>query len=267
MNKHFSRLLLILASALLLAGEAKAAPPASLDLVFIGDSITAGAGLQDRTTQAPPVIAAQALQKQLGTGIAVYMSNQGKSGFTTVNFLPGGPSFPAIEAAARDLETAHPGQLVFSIMLGTNDSANIGPKGSPVSADDYAKNLEQIIDKLVADYPTAKFVIHHPIWYSPNTNKRNPLTQTGSDYGGDSAANRLKSYFPAIDSIVQNYAATHPGQLFLGDTQAYGYFASHQAEFQPEKGQKGIYYLHLNATGAQSLGGFWAVSLAQKLNP
>jgi len=255
------------ALALVLAGEVKAAPTVSFDLVFIGDSITAGAGVQDRNTQAAPVIATQVLQKRLGNATAIYMSNQGKSGYTTVNFLPGGASFSSVEAAANDLETAHPGELIFSIMLGTNDSANSGPKGSPVSADDYSKNLEQIIDKLMADYPGGKFVIHHPIWYSPNAHNGNPLKHTGADYEGDSAANRLKSYFPAIDSVVENYAATHPNQVYLGDTQAYGYFAGHQTEFKPENGQKGIFYLHPNTTGAQSLGGFWAVALAQKLNP
>jgi lysophospholipase L1-like esterase len=269
MSSRFSRLVAILglAPALLLKGEVTATPTASLDLVFIGDSITAGAGVRDRTTQAAPVIATQALQKQLGDNTVVYMSNQGKSGFTTVNFLPGGATFSGVEAAAKDLEAAHPGRLVFSIMLGTNDSANSGPKGSPVSADDYAKNLEQIIDKLMADYPGSKFVIHHPIWHSPNAHNGDPVKHSGADYEGDSAADRLKSYFPAIDSVVGNYATSHPSQVYLGDTQAYDYFAAHQTEFKPENGQKGIFYLHPNATGAQSLGGFWATALAAKINP
>jgi lysophospholipase L1-like esterase len=253
-------LILGLAATVALRADDNPAPASTFDVVFIGDSITYGVGVPNRDTQAAPVIAAQDLQKQLGGNAAVYMSNQGQNGHTTVDFLPGGGDFSGVEAAAKGLVAGHPGQLVFSIMLGTNDSANRGPNGSPVSAVDYAHNLEQIINKLLAEFPDGKFVINHPTWYSPNTHN-------GSDYEGDSAANRLKSYFPAIDLLVADYASSHPNHVYVGDTQAYDYFASHQEELNGENGQKGTFYLHPNVRGAQSLGGFWAAALADKLNP
>src|SRR5579863_8392248 len=62
-------------------------------IVFIGDSITYGAGLADPLHESPPAIACDALGKMPGIGIRGW-SNQGVSGFTTVDFLPGiAPAF------------------------------------------------------------------------------------------------------------------------------------------------------------------------------
>lgn len=244
---------------------ARADSPASIlstvDIVFIGDSITQGAGVPNPATQAAPVVAGQDLQNMMGSNAAVYVSNQGHSGHTTVDFLPGDPDFTGVENAAKQLQAAHPGELVFSVMLGTNDSANSGPNGAPVTADDYASNLKKIIDKLLADYPDAKIVLNCPIWYSPNTHK-------GADYEGNSAANRLKSYFSALDSIVATYAPAPPNHVFIGDTLAYNYFSIHfQTELNGENGTNGIFFLHPNAVGAQSLGKFWASALFKILKP
>jgi lysophospholipase L1-like esterase len=251
--------------ALTLALAARADNPttamSTVDVVFIGDSITYGAGVSNAATMAAPVIAGKELQNLLGAHAAVYVSNQGHGGFTTLDFLPGTPSFTGVETAAKQLKAGHAGQLVFSIMLGTNDSANSGPHGAPVSADDYAHNLKQIIDKLLADFPNAKFVLNCPIWYSPNTHN-------GANYEGNSAANRLKSYFTAIDSIVATYAPAPPNQVFVGDTVGYDYFSIHfQTELNGEKGVNGTFFLHPNDTGAQSLGRFWAQALVKILKP
>ncbi len=207
------------------------------------------------------MIAGEELQKQLGGAAAVYISNQGRSGHTTTDFLPGGRDFSAVETAARKLQTDHPGQLIFSCMLGTNDSANRGPKGAPLSAGDYAKNLQAIIDKLLIEFPDTKFVLNHSIWYSPNTHN-------GADYEGSSAADRLKSYFGAIDTVISDEALSHPDHVFLGDTDAYNYFSIHfQRELNGENGTNGAFYLHPNPTGAQSLGKFWATAMAKALKP
>ena len=262
--KLFLQIFLFLGLAMTFSAHADDKPVAGAvyDLVFIGDSITMGAGVPDRVTQAAPVLAVKDLQTQLASSNAsVYMSNQGQNGHTTVNFLPGGADFTGVETEATQLEASHPGQLVFSIMLGTNDSANKGPTGSPVSADDYGKNLGKIIDKLLTEFPDGKFVINHPIWYSPNTHN-------SADYTGNSAANRLKSYFPAIDTLVAGYATSHPHHVFLGDADAYDYFSIHfQAELNGEGGTFGTFYLHPNPTGAQSLGKFWADAIAKAIEP
>jgi lysophospholipase L1-like esterase len=246
-------------AGLLRADAPGAASGPVYDLVFIGDSITAGIGTQDFATQAAPVAAAHDLQQDLGASAAVYFSNQGQNGHTTTDFLPGGGDFTNVEVAAKKLEADHPGQLVFSIMLGTNDSANHGPTGAPLSAVGYAKNMQAIIDKLLGDFPDAKFVLNHPMWYSPNTHN-------GADYQGNSAADRLKSYFGAIDSVIADEAAPHPGHVFLGDTDAYDYFSIHfQTELNGENGTNGTFYLHPNPTGGQSLGKFWATAIAKAL--
>jgi len=241
------------------ANAQQTSPRLTYNVVFIGDSITMGAGVPDRDTQAAPVMAAHDLPQALGGGATVYFSNQGQNGHTTTDFLPGGNDFSGVETAAKKLQADHPGQLVFSWMLGTNDSANRGPTGAPLPAADYAKNLHAIIDKLLAEFPDAKFVLNHSIWYSPNTHN-------GADYEGNSAADRLKSYFGAIDAVISDEAASHPGHVFLGDTDAYNYFSIHfQTELNGENGVNGTFFLHPNPTGAQSLGKFWSTAIAKDL--
>ena len=248
--KRSSLFLLILASLVwqgAVSALAQSAP--ALNVVFIGDSITAGARITEK--------AAAELAK-LKPAAQVNYSNQGHSGATTVDFLPPATKyFAQIPVEAKKLNASHAGQLVFPIMLGTNDSANKGPKGSPVAAGDYHDNLKKLIDQLLAEFPEAKFVLHHPIWYSPNTHN-------SSDYEGDSAANRLKSYFPALEALVKEYAASKPGHVFLGDLEGYDYFAAHhKAELKQETGKNGIFYLHPNDAGAQSLAKFWAAAIAK----
>jgi lysophospholipase L1-like esterase len=254
---------LSVASFLCARADAPGGPVAGsvYDVVFIGDSITAGIGTQDPATQAAPVAAAHALQQMLSSeAAAVYFSNQGQNGHDTVNFLPGGADFAGVEAGAKQLEAAHQGQLVFSIMLGTNDCSSNGvTTGSPVSQTDYAHNLQQIIDKLLAEFPDSKFVINHSIWFSPNTHN-------AADYTGSVAADRLKSYFPAVDALVAGYASSAPHHVYVGDTDAYDYFSIHfQAELNGENGTFGTFFLHPNPTGAQSLGKFWAAAIAKDL--
>jgi lysophospholipase L1-like esterase len=242
-------LVLLLAATLMLRADA-GAPPA-LDLVYIGDSITAGATLSDAATQAPPVICSQAIQAKLKDE-SVYFSNQGHGGHTTVDFLPSSArDFPGLELAARKLLSDHPGKLVFSIMLGTNDSAVTGPRGAPVSPENYGKNLTTIMDQLLADFPGSEVFIQQPIWYSPNTHNHSTYEQAGLD--------RLNSYFPVIQAVVAAEAGVHKGQVHAGDTAAYAYFeANGVKELHAETGVEGTFYLHPNVIGATSLGNFWA---------
>src|ERR1700712_4735060 len=123
-----------------------------LNIVFIGDSITYGAGLPDAATQAPPVICSNYLKTQPNIG-AVDFSNQGHSGYTTLDWLPGTRAFIDAEAAAKAFNNQQ-AQLVFSIKIGTNDSAVKGTHGAPVSVEDYRANLKIIIDQLLKDFPT-----------------------------------------------------------------------------------------------------------------
>ncbi|MDP4184225.1 MAG: GDSL-type esterase/lipase family protein [Bacteroidota bacterium] len=225
----------------------------NLNIVFVGNSITYGAGLQNPETEAPPVHASAYLMKQPGIGKVNY-SNQGRSGYTTVDFLPSGDTFKFVEEAANNFQKNNDGLLIFSIILGTNDSAVKGPLGSPVSPDSYQQNLKTIANRLLKDYPECKIVFQHPLWYSPNTYNGAIYLQEGLD--------RLISYFPKIDALVKSYAVKCPGRVFLGDTQAFMYYKKHYlTELQPEHGNQGIFYLHPNKKGAENLGYFWAKAI------
>jgi lysophospholipase L1-like esterase len=230
----------------------------SLNIVFIGDSITYGAGHADPGREAPPVHASDYLRQQKEVGNVAF-SNQGVSGYTTVDFLPAtGTVFKNVEKAAGIFQKDAHGLLLFSIMLGTNDSAEKGPHGSPVAPSAYRENLKVIADRLLRDYPGCKVIFQYPIWYSPNTYNGAKYLQAG--------LTRLQSYFPEIDDLVAAYAGTYPGRVYKGDRQAFGYFKSHHlAEFQAESGHQGTFYLHPNRQGAIKLGGFWGTAIYKAL--
>ena len=223
---------------------------ASLDVVFIGDSITMG--------YAVPIHTSQFLSKEAHIG-GIRISNQGHAGYTTVNFLPSqGETFAAVEQAATELTRSSADTLVFSVMLGTNDSAMNGPLGSPVDSSSYRKNLEVIIDRLILDYPRSRIVVHRPIWYSPNT-------YNGARYLAD-GLQRLESYFKQIDMMVEDYGHTHPGHVFSGDRDAFAFFRNdYMSYLRPEEGHEGTFYLHPNAEGAEALGRFWAAAISRSL--
>ncbi len=226
----------------------------ALDVVYIGDSITAGATLPNHGTESPGAVCTQVLQTKLAPRV-INPFIYGRSGHTTVDFLPAtAKDFPEVETGARKLQSDHPGALVFSVMLGTNDSAVKGPNGSPVQPQNYKKNLMMIVEQLIADFPESKIVVHHPTWYSPNTHNFSVYGQEG--------LTRLSNYFPMIDDLIKKESETHPGHFFLGDMAAFAYFkTNHEKELTPEKGVEGFFYLHPNVIGAASLGGFWAQAI------
>ncbi|MBS1525003.1 MAG: lipolytic protein G-D-S-L family [Bacteroidetes bacterium] len=242
---------LFLLIGIALSGLSLSAQKQAIKLIYIGDSITAGALLDDPATQAPPVKASHYLQQQPGID-SVRFVNQGHSGFTTVDFLPGGATFATVEKSAADLN-AEPGVLIFSIMLGTNDSAMKGTNGAPVAPQDYIQNLKEIIDRLLKDFPGSYVIINLPLWYSPNTCNGAEYLQEGLD--------RLQSYFRPIRTLVNNYIQH---RVFLGDTQAFGYFkTNYQTKLRPEEGHQGTFYLHPNKDGAADLGVFWGKAIYQ----
>lgn len=249
-RRYLLVLLLLACSAIVFAQKR------SLMVVYIGDSITAGAGI-DYAADYPTAICDDALQAARFD--ALRSSNQGHSGYTTVDFLPGSNAFTGVEQAADEFKNT-PGALVFSIMLGTNDSAIEGPNGSPVSKEEYYQNLKTIVDRLLTDYPGCKVVINHPLWYSPNTYNGARYLQEGLD--------RLQSYFPQIDKLISSYSQSNKGRVFLGDTAAFAYFKKNYLTcLQPENGHQGTFYLHPNPTGAKALGQFWATAITSAVKP
>jgi len=231
----------------------------TLHIVFIGDSITYGAAVEDKSHQAPPAVAADELRKMaLIKDVQFY--NAGKSGATTLDFLPGTGNFAKVtEMADKYYNTqksvSKAGQLtdilLFSVMLGTNDSAIEGPNGAPVDPARYRHNLQLIIDSLLTRYPSARVVINKAPWYSDNT-------YNGAKYLKEGRT-RLEGYNPKIEALIKHYKQAGQRRVFLGDQSAYGYFERHFKKMMAgENGRQGVFYLHPNKEGSAVLGKKWA---------
>lgn len=223
-------------------------PKANINLVFIGNSITAGATLSNAATQAPPILARTLVEE--ATGITTNVYNGGHSGITTFGFLPGRNDFTKVTNAAKAFYKANGGLVYFSIMLGTNDSACTTTEGAPVSPDTYKNNIKKIIDGLIEAVPTCKILLNYPIWYSPNTHNSARYLQEGLD--------RLHSYYPYIDEVIAEY-----DQVFAGDRGVWDFFEDNKVLFTAENGNSGTFYLHPNALGAKRLSEIWARSLLE----
>lgn len=232
----------------------------TLNIVYLGDSITQGVSLPDPDTQSPPATCTAFLRTHLG-GASIHFANMGRNGHTTADFLPAAKTdFPQAEEAARRLQAIDKGAVLFSIMLGTNDSATRGPLGSPVSSSQYAANLKAIIAQLLYEFPHSVVIIHHPTWYSPNT-------ENSADYG-KAGLERLHEYSPAINTVVKFFASSSPGQVYEGDSDAFHFFAQNYAsKLTPESGKQGAFYLHPNIAGAKALGELWANAILRVLSP
>lgn len=226
-----------------------------INVVFIGNSITFGATLESPKTQAPPIICGQLLKEK--TGREVTVRNCGINGCTTLDFLPiSNRQWPNVIKNADELN-AKPGHLVFNIMLGTNDSAQDRCFGSPVVPEQYYTNMKVIIDALIARYPKATIVVQYPLWYSPSTYNGARYLQNGLD--------RLISYRPMIDKLVESYTNDKHQQVFTGDKQTFEAFKEKLELFTTEDGNAGKFYLHPNAKGAAYLADFWAESIKKVL--
>lgn len=221
-------------------------PKVNINLVFIGNSITAGATLSNASTQAPPILARTLVEQ--ATGVTTYVYNGGHSGITTYGFLPGRKDFIKVTNAAKTFVKENDGLIYFSIMLGTNDSACTTTEGAPVSPDTYMQNLRKIIDGLIESVPSCKIILNYPIWYSPTTHNGAKYLQEGLD--------RLRSYYPIIDAVVAEYE-----QVRAGNRNVWEIFEDKKELFTAEDGNSGVFYLHPNALGAQRLAEIWAASL------
>lgn len=221
-----------------------------LDIVFIGNSITQGDRPGDPAEESPSVYAAKHIRTLKGVESARFL-NRGRSGYTTVDFLPTPDGeLSKVISAVKEFHTDISHQLVFSISLGTNDSAEEGPRGSPLYPEEYHFNLKAITDRLLDEFPGCKIIYQQPIWYSPNTYNFSRYLKAGLE--------RLQTYFPELKALVKEYSLTKPGQVFMGDTKAFDYFMENYiTDLVPEKGNAGIFYLHPNKKGNEALGKFW----------
>ncbi len=223
-------------------------PKDNINLLFIGNSITYGAGLGNPATEAPPAVCRSLIET--ATGVTTNLYNGGHSGITTLGFMPGRDDFTRAVNAAKNFQKNNGGLIYFSIMLGTNDSACSGTEGAPVSTSTYKANIKAIIDGLINAIPTCKILLNYPIWYSPNTHNGATYLQEGLD--------RLYSYYPIIDAIAEEY-----GQVTAGNREVWNYFEDNKVLFAAESGNSGTFYLHPNANGAKRLAEVWSRSLLE----
>ncbi|WP_025765116.1 GDSL-type esterase/lipase family protein [Dyadobacter tibetensis] len=226
-----------------------------LAIVFIGNSITQGKGGPEGSP--PPTHAVHYLKQKRGLSDLPYI-NVGRSGSTTVDWLPETKKFFSLALNAADSLSKLPGYgLVFSLKLGTNDSAMKGPNGAPVSGTTYRQNITKIIDTLLQRYAGSEVILHHPIWYSTNTYNTSMYLEEGLE--------RLNSYIPILDELVLSYRDRFPGRVHLGDTKAYKYFKKNPQYFKNEQGQQGIFHLHPNEAGTKVLGEFWGKAIHRRI--
>ena len=239
----------------------------SANIVFIGNSITYGALHQQRDATAPPSQCARWLTQQEGVD-TVYFRNCGRSGKTTYHFLPNAADvvpagdktyFGDVVAKTRELVTAHPGlPLIFSIMLGTNDTVE-RPKNSHTSPDDYVKNLTAIIDSLLTLWPDAHVVLNKPTWYYPDYHTK------GGSIASKKSLKLIAAYYDCFPQVVRNCKEDH---VHIGDAEAYDYFRQHyKTDVFEEKDARGkSYWLHPNEQGARRLAEYWGKALLPVLN-
>lgn len=236
---------LIVLLCIVVGAEAQSRKARTCNLIFIGNSITEGVLHADKTKTAPPVVAADMVGRMLSSD--VHFRNCGRSGATTVDFLPEQQrDFVRVERAIKEIQSLSYEPIVFSIMLGTNDSANFGPNGSPVSNEDYKRNLMTMIGRIRELAPNAIFVLQRPIWYSPNTHNNSQYLVAGQK--------RMVDYTNILIEI-----AFEDNDVYIGDSDAFDFFQSNHRKYMfAEDGKAGIFYLHPNEAGARKLARFWA---------
>lgn len=229
---------------------ARSRAPKPCRIVFIGNSITCGALQADPERTAPPVVAAEYVARLLGAEVA--FRNCGRSGATTVDFLPERDAdFRRVAEAVAELQ-AEEGEALYvcSIMLGTNDSASTRTTGAPVSDEDYARNLRAIMQTVRRLCPGVIFVLQRPIWYSDNTYNNAMYLVEGQ--------RRLAGYAGVLRAL-----AAEAEDVFPGDERSYDFFREHYRKlYFPENGRAGVFYLHPNEKGARKLARNWARAIA-----
>lgn len=222
-----------------------------LDIVYIGNSITQGSQLGKPDEEAPPATASEYLRRQSGVGKVGFL-NQGRSGYTTVDYLPSDSgALNEVITAARNFHKDTNRLLIFTISLGTDDVGEQAPDG-------YQKNLRSIADRLLFEFPQCKIVFLQPIWYSPSP-------KNNANYMSEGLAG-LQSYFPELQSLVLRYSRINPGRIFLGDFKGFAYFRNNYlTDLIPEDGNARSFYLHPNKKGANVLGKLWGEAIYESL--
>lgn len=229
---------------------------ASPKIGFIGDSITAGYNQAGQTiTPGVNDVASLTIQKlsqsntfaRADAGVPWSLYDEGSSGSTTRDWLPdrlGGLEVKAKTAFAAAFGPPNPktNPVWVLVMLGTNDVRS----GQLFSPEAHQKNLQAITDDLVAS------------GYNVVLNQA-PSFNTATAFNGvkwdANSLTLLQSYQPGERAIVDSFAKTKPGRVYLGDTTAFAYFSTRPTLFQ----EYGLYGgLHPNGKGGtDALADLW----------
>ena len=246
---------------------------------WAGDSETNGVGLgiYAGTTQIPTVPGYAQAWLAATTGATMNGTNQGRPGYSSVDFLPTydgsgnlnyGAGAGAMITFLQPLMAANPLSIpVFSIQLGTNDAASSGSTNGNLTPAQYAANM-RAISLCFLQYGPANCVVNIdlPAFFSPNTQNTAVYLQA--------AAGVVYAYRDAIAAMVAQMAVAYPGRIYLGDTLQFDYFSrNYLAEMQPDNsGPNGTFYLHYSGTvgsngriGTQTVGEFRARALYNNL--
>ena len=238
----------------------------SLNILFIGNSITYGALHEHREVTAPPAQCARWLSAQEDID-SVFFRNCGRSGRTTYHFLPNPEDvipagdktyFSDVVAKTRELVKQHPGlPLWFSIMLGTNDSVE-RKHNSHTTPDNYVNNLVAIIDSLLTLWPDAHVALNKPIWYTPD------YVTPGGSVASKQSQKLIGIYADRFSDVISRCKSGH---VHLGDSDAYNYFKKHwKTDINEEKDSRGkSYWLHPNEQGAAKLAEYWGKAILKNL--
>lgn len=115
------------------------------------------------------------------------------------------------------------------LMYGANDSSG-SLSTDPLT---FKSQIKQIVDAVIADGKIGKIFIG----------------RTAPRLGRVGQSNNIKAYNQRIAQLVNEYAATQPGKVFLGPD-FYSYFSTHQTEYDADG-------IHFNGVGYQSMGELW----------
>ncbi len=131
-------------------------------------------------------------EKRLADSCAIYLRRQAGVHFDRLSIPEGGPYTNIVEAA-QSLGDDKDARLVFSVMLAASGSA-----------EEYRKNLREMVDGLLADFPESLVVLHRH-----HDAKRSV----------------------ELEPVLAFYATTpNHARVRLGDTKAFRYFKRHEMD-------------------------------------
>ncbi|MDP9175619.1 MAG: hypothetical protein M3O30_17385 [Planctomycetota bacterium] len=219
---------------------------AAINLVGFGDSkVRSADGGGSPQTWNPVSQCAIALAS---LGRTVFSSNQGVDGSASSDWLLSSANLNAAIAAMTSLVATTPSAAqIFFGGEWTNDCAQSGKSGSPISVAQNLINMKAITAALIAAFPNCYVFWDYPSWFSPNA--------VTSYVYGPAGLDLMLSYAPNIPATV---AVGPTRQVFAGDNSFGAMAAQDTSLMRSATGSNGNYELHYSPTGGTLKGQLWA---------